>query len=82
MNQNRKRTEIKKNWLLLLTSLLLYLLPIYGSIGLVVTILLIVNGRLPTHISTTEYIMLMLALFSIIPVYLWHKRVKSETKTK
>ena len=75
MNQNRERTEIKKNWLLLLTSLLLYLLPIYGSIGIIVTIFLIVNGRLPTSIATIEYAVLWLAVFSIIPVSLWHKRV-------
>lgn len=70
----------KRNWLLLLTSLLLYFLSIFAPIGVGLLILIIVNGNLPKHISLFEFSMLGIAVFAIVPVYFWHKNLRQKTK--
>lgn len=83
MEKNRKLTKLQKeDWLLFLSGLLLYVLLIFASIGAVLSILIIINGRLPQHISLFEYLMLILAVLLAGPVFLWHKRLRASIKNK
>lgn len=70
----------KSNWLLLLSSLLLYFLSIFASVGVGLLILIIINGGLPKHISLFEFAMLGIAVLTIVPVYFWHKSLRKRTK--
>ena len=78
MKQKRKRARLqRRNLLVTISGLLLYLLSIFAPVGIVLTIFVIINGRLPRHISIVEFTILAIAMLIIIPVWLWHKRLKN-----